>query len=168
MKIKLLLLFVVCSAILSACKLYSFSGYSLDPDVKTATVSQFQNNAEIVNPALSQIISESLRDKLISELDFEILNGGNSDISFSGSIISYSVDPVSFTGDDQAAQNRLTVTLRVKYDNVKHDDQSWEQNFSRFTDFDISQNFADIEESLVDEINGQLIDDIFNKAFVNW
>jgi predicted XRE-type DNA-binding protein len=40
--------------------------------------------------------------------------------------------------------------------------------FSRFADFPATENLVSVESNLIAEINQQLIQDIFNKALINW
>ena len=51
-----------------------------------------------------------------------------------------------------------------KFDKTKN----FEQLFIRFSDFSASQSLSLLENSLMEEINRQLCEDIFNKAFNNW
>jgi DNA-binding transcriptional regulator of glucitol operon len=75
---------------------------------------------------------------------------------------------VAIQGNEIAAKNRLTITVNVTYSNTKDEDKSFEKNFTRFADFEATQNLSDVEQSLIEEINEQLILDIFNEAVVNW
>lgn len=92
----------------------------------------------------------------------------NGDLQFEGSIIDYNVAPVAIQSGDQAALNRLTVTVKVKYSNKFDISKNFEQSFSRFSDFEASKTISSVEAQLLSEINRQLTEDIFNKAFNNW
>ena len=92
----------------------------------------------------------------------------NGDIRFEGYISDYRTRPVAIQGNETAAKNRLTVTVNVTYTNTKDEAKSFEKSFSRFADFDATQNLAEVEQSLILEINEQLILDIFNESVVNW
>ena len=90
------------------------------------------------------------------------------DLRFEGSITGYSVTSVAIQGNETAALNRLTITVKVKFTNTKDDKLDYESSFSRYTDYESSQNLASIEDGLIAEINDQLTQDIFNKAVSNW
>ena len=90
------------------------------------------------------------------------------DMDISGEITGYTMQPTAITGNDQAAMNRLTITIKVKFVNTKDPKSSFEQSFSRFKEFSAQLNFSSIENSLVEEIVNELIDDVFNKSVVNW
>ena len=75
---------------------------------------------------------------------------------------------ISISANDVANQNRLNITVFVRFTNQIETDKSYEQTFSRYADFDSSLNISQIEESLIQEITTELIEDLFNKAVVNW
>lgn len=153
---------------LSSCGIYSFSGASVSPDTKTVNVKLFENNAPIVIPALSRNLTEGLKDKIINQTALSVLNNPNADLVFEGQIIDYSVKPIAIQGNETAAQNRLTITIKVTCTDSKKEDQSWESNFSRFIDFAGADNLSTVQDELIRQINEQLVEDVFNKAFVNW
>lgn len=92
----------------------------------------------------------------------------NGDLQFEGAIIDYNVAPVSIQSNDQAANNRLTITVSVKYTNKFDESKNFEQSFTRFSDYKASTSISSQEDALLTEINRQLTEDIFNKAFNNW
>lgn len=152
----------------SACKInYSFSGANLSPDIKSYTVYYFPNRAKLVNPTLSQIFTEQLKDKLQRQTSLDEL-GENGDIEFEGQISGYEVRPMSIQKDDLAAQNRLTITIKVKYTNNKVPEQSFDRSFSGFDDFDSALTLSDIESGLVPDIVKKINEDIFNATIANW
>lgn len=134
---------------------------------KTFSVSQFPNRADIVNPTLSQEVSEMVKDLLISRTNLELVPIGG-DISFDGEIIGYSTDPAAITGNETAALNRFTIEIKVKYTNLLDSDKDFEQTFRHFSEYDSSQSLDAVEGDLVPEILEKIVEDIFNKALVNW
>ena len=151
-----------------SCKIsYSFTGANLSPDVKTFSVYYFPNRARLVNPTLSQTFTEELREKLQRQTSLDE-SPENGDIEFEGQITDYEVRPMAIQKDDLAAQNRLTITVKVKYTNNKVPDDSFEQNFSAFEDFESTYSLTDIEGDLVPEIINKLTEDIFNATIANW
>ena len=90
------------------------------------------------------------------------------DVEFSGEITGYVTRPTAITGDETAAMNRLTITVRVKYTNYIEPELDFDTSFSRYEDYSSSQNLADVESQLIELIVENLMDDIFNKAFVSW
>lgn len=166
-KIYRLFLLVLMSVVIFGCKIYSFSGASISPDTKTVAVSYIENNAPLVNPTLSQVLTESLKDRIISQTGLSLIRN-TADVEFEGSIIDYNIKPLAIQGNEYASQNRLTISVKIKFSNNKDETKSFEQVFTRYADFPGATNLATVENELIKTINTQLIDDIFNKAFVNW
>lgn len=153
----------------NSCKVnYSFTGASVSPDVKTIYVGYFVNNASIVEPLLSQKLTESMKDKFVSETSLVMTSDGTGDLLLEGSVDNYTTQPVAIQGNDQAAMNRLTITISVRFTNNKNPDQSFESNFSRYADYQSNVDLNAVKESLIGEINTMLVEDVFNKALVNW
>jgi outer membrane lipopolysaccharide assembly protein LptE/RlpB len=92
----------------------------------------------------------------------------NGDLKFEGTIVDYNNAPVAIQSNDQAANNRLTITVNVKYTNRFDETKNFEQNFTRFSDYPANSAISSVEDALLTEINRQLTEDIFNKAFNNW
>jgi hypothetical protein len=160
------LLILIC--FLSSCGIYSFTGASLSSNIKTVSVKTFINQASLVVPSLAQIMTEKLKDKFIKEMNLTLVDG-EGDINFKGIIIDYKTAPAAQTGGiDRTANTRLTISVRVKYDNTKEPKQNFESTFSAYLDFDSSKNLASIEDELINEISDMLVQDIFNKSVNNW
>lgn len=166
---KKFLIFMVTCLLLSSCRLsVSLTGGNINPNAKTVYVQTFTNNSTLVNPSLSQDFTTALKNKIQNQTPLTIINNGNGDYSLEGEITNYTVTPVAIQGNDQAAMNRLTISVRVRFTNSFDETQNFEQTFSRYADYLSTQNFTSVEGTLVEEINEALTDDIFNKSFVNW
>ncbi len=146
---------------------YSFTGASISADMKTFQVEQFVNRASIVNATLATDLTNALVNKIVSSTSL-IQQSSNADVSFSGTIVSYSITPTSINAEDRATKNRLTITISVSYVNHKDPKMNYNTQFSRFRDYDSNMSLSDVEESLVKEINEELVEDVFTKSFVNW
>lgn len=154
--------------LLGSCKVkYSLSGATIPIEAKTISVAFFPNNTTLGSPSISQKFTEKLRDMVSTQTNLALMKQ-NGDLQFSGSIIDYNVAPVSIQSNDQAANNRLTITVNVKYSNKFDASKNFEQNFTRFADFKASTSISSQEDVLLTEINRQLTEDIFNRAFNNW
>lgn len=152
--------------LLVSCGIYTFSGASIPPDMKSVNVVFFDNNAPIVEPTLSQSFTEELKNRIRTQSSLNVVRG-ESDAIFEGRITDYSIKPVAVTGNDIAESTRLTITVNVKYTNILNPELSFEQAFSRFQEIKGSDIQAQ-ERVMIREINRQLTEDIFNRAFANW
>ena len=167
-RIPILLLSILTAAItLNSCGFYSFTGASIPPEAETVSVSFFPNHAQAVQPTLSQRFTESLQDKFMRQTNLNLIESGG-DLHFEGAITGYSTQPVSIQADDRAAQNRLTITVRVKFENIYDPDSDFEQTFSRYFDYASNKSLTQVEDQAITKINEDLVEDIFNASVVNW
>jgi hypothetical protein len=130
-------------------------------------VAYFQNRASVVQPMLSRNLTEKLKDKIQSQTSLKLVNESG-DAVFEGEITNYVVTPAAITGDNQAQKNRLSITVNVRFTNKKESQFDFETSFTRYEDFSSFASLQSVENDLIEKIGDQLVEDIFNKAFVNW
>ncbi len=158
----------VTAFIVQSCGIYSFTGTSIQPDVKTVTINYFEYKALKVNPSLSNQITEALRDKFtkLTKLEQVDMDG---DLEIIGEVTGYDVKATAITANEQAAQNRLTVNVKISFINRKYPEDNFEnKSFSAYADFDAMQTLDAVEASLCEEIVEQLCEDMFNATVANW
>ena len=161
-------LLLLLAVVLASCKLsVSLTGGTVDARAKTVAITNFPNNASLVNPMLSQSFTTALKDKIQGQTPLTIVSR-NGDYTIEGEITGYTVSPVAIQGNETAAMNRLTITVRVRFVNSFDETQNFDQSFSRYADYSSGQNLSSVESNLINTINDALTDDIFNKASVNW
>lgn len=154
--------------LLGACGIYSFSGTSIQPDVKTVTIDFFEYKALRVNPTLSNDLTEEIKTKFrrLTRLEQVETDG---DLEISGTITGYDVRASAVTADEVAAQNRLTVTVSVSFENRKHPEDNFEnKSFSAYADYDSNNSLDAVESSLCIEIVEKIVEDIFNATVAQW
>jgi len=166
---KLYKIFAAAAMILLAtgCGIYSFSGTSIAKDVKSITVHTIENKAMQVNPALSNLLTQSLQDKYrhLTKLDM-VTDGGDLDVS--GYITSYEVTPTAITSEEVASKNRLTVTVKIVFKNEKYPKENFDKSFAAYQDYDSTSSLDAVQSSLCDQIVETLVEDIFNATVANW
>ena len=151
----------------SGCGIYTFSGASIPAEAKTVSVQYFPNNAQLVNPLLSNTLTNALNDIFVNQTTLQSV-AQNGDLSIEGEITGYSTAPIAITGNQTAAMNRLTVTVNVRFTNKYDESKDFEQRFSQYQDYPSSQDLNAVQDVLVEQIVEDLCQDIFNKAVVNW
>ena len=159
---------VVTAFVMQSCGIYSFTGTSIQPDVKTVTINYFEYKALKVNPSLSNQVTEALKDKFtkLTKLEQVDMDG---DLEIVGEITGYDVKATAITANEQAAQNRLTVSVKISFVNRKYPDDSFEgKSFSSYADFDAMQTLDAVEATLCEEIVEKLCEDMFNATVANW
>jgi len=160
---------IVVAFLLSGCSIvkYSFSGTSIQPDVKTVTINYFEYKALKVNPTLSNDLTEAMKDKFrkLTKLEQVEMDG---DLELSGAVTGYEVRAAAVTADEVAAMNRLTVTVSLKFTNKKYPEEDFEENFSAYSDYDSTNSLDAVEGALCEEIVQKLIEDMFNASVAQW
>ena len=168
MKRILLLFIAVLTLVATACTVkYSLSGASIPPDAKTFSVAYFPNNAPMVAPILSATLTDELTQRFASRTSLvQVEDGG--DFAFEGEIVGYSSTTSSVSSGDYALQNRLTISVKVKFTNAIDDKMSFNRNFSAYADYDSTKLLTEVESELIPQIVEQLVTDIFQAAASNW
>lgn len=154
--------------LVQSCGIYSFTGTSIQPDVKTITINYFEYKALKVNPSLSNQITEALKDKFTKMTKLEQVDV-EGDLEIIGEVTGYDVKATAITANEQASQNRLTVNVKIAFIDRKYPENSFEnKSFSAYADFDAMQTLDAVEASLCEEIIEKLCEDIFNATVANW
>lgn len=158
----------VAAVMVQSCGIYSFTGTSIQPEVKTVTIPFFEYKALKVNPSLSNQLTEALQEKFRRFTRLELVEE-EGDLEVAGAVVGYDVRATAITATEQAAQNRLTVSVKVSFTNRKFPEESFpEKSFSAYADFDATQTLDAVEATLCEEIIEKLCEDIFNGTVANW
>ena len=123
----------------------------------------------MATPLYAQRFTESLKDLLLAQSPLR-LTERNGELTYSGTIIDYRTAPIAVQSGaaETASLNRLTITVKVKYENSLEPELNFEKTFSKFADYDANQDLFTIEESLWSLINEQLTQEIYNASVGNW
>jgi len=172
-KINILILLIF-TLTLTSCGVYSFTGASISPDVKTISIQYFYNDAGNGPPSLQQTFTEKIRDYYQQNTNLEFVES-NGDLQIEGLITNYSVGPIQVTASgneniaDGASAQRLTIAVSATYVNIKDETFDFQnKKFSFYADDQSNANLSAIEDALIDEITDQIIVDIFNATVANW
>lgn len=154
--------------LLWGCGVYSFSGISISPEVKTFEVRQFSNEALTVIPGLDRDFTILLQDFILNQTNLELVTK-NGDIVYEGEIINYFEAPNTSVAGNQAAENRLTIGVRLRYFDTVDDKNDLEQTFSFFFDFPANQVLAgDIQDTAHETIFERITQDMVNATLAKW
>lgn len=162
-----LVILLILTVLISGCGVYSLTGASVPPGAKTVSIEYFPNKSALVEPTLSPVFTNILRDKFTSNLNLVMVER-NGDLAFEGEIIEYKTMPVAIQGDQTAALNRLTISVNVKFTSKLEPDKDFEQKFTEFAEYSSTADFNSVKADLIKQISDALADDIFNKSMVNW
>ena len=161
----LLLLFT--SSTLIGCGAYSFTGADIGT-AETFQVNYFKNTSNLIEPGLDLDFTRALQDLIQNQTSLSLVNSG-ADLIYEGEITNYRISPTTATANSTAAQNRLTIGVKVQFYNKKDSEKDFEKSFSFFYDYTGSELLSGTTKITAhDEIFERLTQDIFNASLANW
>ena len=165
---KILILFAFAAvSILASCGVYSFKDVSIPPEVKTIRIQYIDNRARYNNPQLSPQLTDRLRTKINNQTRLTPVQSEDAHYDVGGYVSDYTVT-TSGISNQQAATNRLTVTIHLVFQNRLDPTKNFEADVSRNFDFSASLSLNQAEASLGETIVRNMVDEIFNRIFSNW
>lgn len=165
MKKILALLFT--AILFSGCSVYNFTGTG-KIDADTFQVNYFQNNAPLVEPGIERTFTLRLQDLIQNQTNLNLTTSGG-DLVYEGEITDYRISPMTATADQRAAQNRLTITVNVRFTNKKKEADDFEKRFSFFYDYPATtQLVGGALNDALDTIFERITQDIFNESLAKW
>ena len=153
---------------LSGCSVsYNFTGTG-KIDANTFQVNYFQNTADVVEPGIERDFTQRLQNLIQNQTNLSLTNSGG-DLVYEGEITQYRITPMTATANQRAAQNRLSITVNVRFTNKKHEDDDFEKSFSFYYDYsgDALLTGGKLNDAL-DEIFERITQDIFNESLAKW
>lgn len=162
-----LLIVVFIASILNSCGPYNFTG-AKPINAKTFQVNYFQNNADLVEPGIERTFTLELQEIIQNQTNLNLTNS-NGDLFYDGEITSYRITPMTATADQRAAQNRLTITVNVRFVNKNKEEDNFEKPFSFFYDYDGTTQLVGSQlTTALDEIFTRITQDVFNESLAKW
>lgn len=147
---------------------YRFNGASIDySKTQSISIADFPNNAALVNPNLSNALSEGIRDIFSRQTRLSILPR-NGDMELEGEITDYSLTPMAISADSYAAETKLTVTIRVRFTNNKAPEESFEKTYSAFQTFNSARLLTEVQDELCTAMVTELAESIYNDTVARW
>ena len=154
---------------LSSCLVsYRFNGASIDySKTQSISIADFPNNAAMVNPNLSNNLSEGIRDIYSRQTRLQILRRGG-DMELEGEIVDYALTPMAISADNLSAETKLTITIKVRFTNNKAPEESFEKTYSAYQTFDSSRLLTDVQDELCATMITELAENIYNDTVAKW
>jgi len=164
--LKYIIIFSICLTSFSCKVNYSFTGITETP--ATFQVNFFQNNADLIEPGLDQLFTNALQDLIVNQTSANLVNTGG-EVIYEGEIVEYRISPMTATAQNTAAQNRLTISVNVRYINTKDEEKDFEKRFSFFYDYGANDQLTgSIKDAAFEEILERLTQDILNASLADW
>ena len=169
-RLKIFYVIILCFTV--SCGSYSFTGASIPDGTKSFQVNFFENDAgntmgSIFEPGLDRDFTQALQNILQNQTNLELVTS-NGDLVYEGEITEYRVSPMTATSDLRASQNRLSVSVNVRYFNFKNNEDDFERRFSFYFDFPAESQLINIKSEAHDVIFERITQDIFNASLAKW
>lgn len=165
----LLVILIAVSLLLKSCVVnYSLlSPATIPTEAKTFSVPDFVNAAVEAPPFLNRLYSDALIAIIENQSRLKYVPDGG-DLVFEGRIVAYQIDILNIQSNSQAADNTLTVRVKIKYTNPFDENKSFDREFSEKERYLATQQLTAIESTVNQPIVDKLVQDIFDKAFGEW
>lgn len=162
------LILITFSITLLGCGAYSFTGASIPAGTKTFQVNYFQNNAPLIEPGLERDFTLALQDLILNQTSLDLVKSG-ADLTYEGEITEYRISPTTATADNKAAQNRLTISVNVRFFDKNDEDSDLERRFSFFYDYAGNEQLVGSQKDIaIAEIFERITQDVFNATLAKW
>ncbi|OEJ99226.1 hypothetical protein A8C32_08635 [Flavivirga aquatica] len=153
---------------LTNCGIYSFTGASIPPGTETYQVNRFENTSILVEPGIERDFKLALEDLIQNQTNLNLVPS-NGDLTYEGEITEYRISPTTATSQNTAAQNRLTISVKLRFFNRKKAEDDLEKSFSFFFDFEGSSLLTGAKKAEAHEaIFERITQDIFNATLAKW
>lgn len=151
-----------------ACSIsYSFTGTNINYDViKTIQIDKIANRAPYGWAPMEAMFNNKLQDKYANSTRLRLVKR-NGDLQVAGEITGYDQFNKAVSADGYSSQVQLKLTVNIRFRNNKMN-QQWEKQFSATTQYDARQSLASVQETLVDEMITDIVDQIFNATVADW
>ncbi|MDP5001041.1 MAG: LPS assembly lipoprotein LptE [Flavobacterium sp.] len=167
MRYLILVFSIAITLLVNSCGIYNFTG-AKPVNAKTFQVNYFQNNAPLIEPGIERTFTLELQDIVQSQTNLNLVTQGG-ELIYEGEIVDYRITPMTATADQRAAQNRLTISVNVRFSNRNSEEDDFEKRFSFFYDFDANEQLVGSQlTTALDVIFERITQDIFNESLAKW
>lgn len=167
MKLKIKIITILTLFILVGCNVkYNFTGTG-KINAKTFQVNYFQNNAEIVEVGIERTFTQKLQNTIQNQTNLDLVTSGG-DLLYEGEIVEYRITPMASNASQQSSQNRMTITINVRYSSKNSEDDNFEKRFSFFHDYDANLLPSAVLNEALEIIYERITQDIFNESLAKW
>ena len=167
MRYLLIALGLTLSLLAVSCGVYNFTGTG-KINAKTFQVNYFQNNAELIEPGIERTFTIALQEIIQNQTNLNLTTSGG-ELLYEGEITDYRITPMTATADQRAAQNRLTISVNVRFVNRNKEADNFEKRFSFYYDFDANQQLVGSQlTAALDVIFERITQDVFNESLAKW
>ena len=121
----------------------------------------------MVNPNLSNALSEGIRDLYQKQTRLEVLRKGG-DLEIEGEIVGYDLSQTAISANSFASESRLTIRVTVHFINNIYPEESFDKTYTAYQTFDASQLLSDVQDELCALIITEISESIYNDTVAKW
>ena len=163
---------IICSTLLlllASCSIsYKFNGANINyQTTHSISVADFPNNAPMVNPQLSNALTEGIRDLYQRQTRLQILRKGG-DLELEGEIVGYDIAQGAIGADSYASESKLTIRVNVHFTNNIYPEDSFDKTYSASQTFDAGRLLTDVQDELCAIIIQEIAENIYNDTVAKW
>lgn len=154
-----------------SCGIYNFTGGDVGT-AQTFQVNYFQNYStqspgSTFEPGMDRDFTLFLQDLILNQTSLDLVTSGG-DLLYEGEVMEYRIAPMTATAQQRAAQNRLTISINVRFFNTTKEDVDFERRFSFFYDYDANSQLSAVKDEAHRAIFERITQDIFNASLADW
>jgi len=162
------LYFVLCILLPSCSISYKFNGANINyQTTQSISIADFPNNAPMVNPTLSNALSEGIRDLYQRQTRLQVLSKGG-DLELEGEIVGYELTSGAISTTNYASESKLTIRVNVHFTNNIYPEESFDKTYSAYQTFDASRLLTDVQDELCALIITEIAESIYNDTVAKW
>lgn len=147
---------------------YKMNGANINyQTTHTISIADFPNNAPLVNPTLSNALTEGIRDLFQRQTRLQMLRKGG-DLEIEGEITGYTVTQGAISADGYASESKLTITIAVHFTNNVNPEDSFDKTYSSYQTYDSNMLLTDVQDELCTAMITEFAENIFNDTVARW
>ena len=146
---------------------YSFTGASVPPHLKTIAVPIAEDQSGYGDPTLRDLFSSQLAQRFINDNTLQTTDRASADALLEGVILAVNDAPIVVQAGELVARRRITVSVRMRFQDLKLRKQVWEKEFSNWGDYASGGGLTQRNDGIAEAVR-KLTEDILNETVAGW
>lgn len=146
---------------------YSFTGASVPPHLKTIAIPIVEDQSGYGDPTLRNEFSRQLLNRFVNDNTLQTTDRGSADSMIEGVITNVKDAPIVVQGGDQVSERRITVTVRMTFQDLKLRKKIWEKEFSNWGNYASGAGGTKRDDGIKEAIR-KITEDILNETVAGW
>jgi hypothetical protein len=135
--------------------------------LKTIAIPLVEDQSAYGDPALRESFTKQLVDRFTNDNTLQLTDRNTADSMLEGVITDVKDAPSVLQGNEQVAQRRITVTVRMTFQDLKLSKKIWEKIFNNWGDYPSGGGLTQRNEGATEAVR-KLTEDILNDTVAGW